>query len=262
MWELTIQTVTLAAVLTILGLCSYTFVGYIRLLHLLRQFRSAARKMECDDLIDQLLADAGTPAEKQESAGAPAEKQESAGAPVVASRQSCDQKRARLAAIAAGGTTKQYLGKQLTLSQVDDMTDDEVSKHYDRYEARLGSSMVKTLGASALQMYALAAGKFLPIPPENVPQLVSDLNEDPFVQHALTTACCELYHRCGMYIAPLTAAMTTAKHCRFGDRESSANMTAEDGGGGTARDNIEIDGAGGNDGERRCSAGEREGDRG
>ena len=135
MWELTIQTVTLAAVLTILGLCSYTFVGYIRLLHLLRKFRSAARKMECDDLIDQLLADAGTPAEKQESAGAP----------VVASRQSCDQKRARLAAIAAGGTTKQYLGKQLTLSQVDDITDDEVSKHYDRYEARLGSSMVKTL---------------------------------------------------------------------------------------------------------------------
>ena len=142
MWELTIQTVTLAAVLTILGLCSYTFVGYIRLLHLLRKFRSATRKMECDDLIDQLLADAGTAPEKQESAGAP----------VVASRQSCDQKRARLAAIAAGGMTKQYLGKQLTLAQVDDMTDDEVSKHYNRYEARLGSSMVKTLGASALQM--------------------------------------------------------------------------------------------------------------
>ena len=27
-----------------------------------------------------------------------------------------------------------------------------------------------------------------------------------------------MYYRYGMYLAPLTAAMTTAKHCRFGDR--------------------------------------------
>ena len=83
MWELTIQTVTLAAVLAILGLCSYLFVGYIRLLRcykqaktLLLQLLRAARKMECDDLIDQLLNEresAGgrcTTLEKQESAGA------------------------------------------------------------------------------------------------------------------------------------------------------------------------------------------------
>ena len=31
------------------------------------------------------------------------------------------------------------------------MTDDEVSKHYGRYEARLGASMTKTLGSSALR---------------------------------------------------------------------------------------------------------------
>ena len=47
---------------------------------------------------------------------------------------------------------------------------------------------------------------------------MADLEDDPFVEHALTTACCEMYYRYGMYLAPLTAAMTTAKHCRFGDR--------------------------------------------
>ena len=104
------------------------------------------------------------------------------------------------------------------------MGDDEISKHYGRYEARLGASMTKTLGASALQMYALVAGNLLPIPPENHALLVADLEEDPFVEHALTTACCELYYRYGMYLAPLTTAMTTAKHCQFGDRGSLANI--------------------------------------
>ena len=107
------------------------------------------------------------------------------------------------------------------------MADDEISKHYSRYEAHLGASMTKTLGASALQIYALAAGKVLPIPPENHALLVADLEEDPFVEHALTTACCELYYRYGMYLAPLTAAMTTAKHCQFGDQGSPANISTD-----------------------------------
>ena len=39
---------------------------------------------------------------------------------------------------------------------------------------------------------------------------------DPFVGHALSCATCELYHRYGMFLAPLTAALTTLKHCQFG----------------------------------------------
>ena len=227
MWELT-QPVILVAVLTILALCSIASVEYIRLRrevkHVISQLQSivqtVARKMECDDLIDQVLSLDDLPREREKPAA-------------DTSQQEQEQKRARLAAIVAGGTARKYLGKQLTLAQVDEMTDDEVSKHYCRYEARLGASMTKTLGASALQMYSLVAGTFLPIPPENQPQLVSDLIEDPFVEHALTTACCELYYRYGMYLAPLTAAMTTVKHCQFGEKRSLTN-TAEDG-----RDRIE-----------------------
>ena len=178
-------------------------VEYIRLRSsVLYAVRSVGKKMECDDLIDQLLSE-DPPA-------------------VALSQIKCDadpeKKRARLAAIVAGGTAKKYLGKQPTLAQIDEMTDVEIQKYYTRYEARLGASMTKTLGNSALQMYALAAGRLLPIPPENHIQLVADLEDDPFVEHALTTACCEMYYRYGMYLAPLTAAMTTAKHCRFGDR--------------------------------------------
>ena len=137
--------------------------------------------------------------------------------------------------MAAGGQARQYLGAQrLTADQIDSMGNDEVEKLYARYEAWLGAAMSKTLGQAALQLYSGVASMFLPIPLENQPKLVSDLEADSFVCHALSSATCELYHRYGMYLAPLTAALTTAKHCQFKLAstqiiESDANDLHEDG---------------------------------
>ena len=135
--------------------------------------------------------------------------------------------RERLAALAAGGQAKQYLGKELTPDQIDTLTEVEVEKQYARYEVRLGAAMTKTLGQAALQIYLGVVSMFLPIPPENQPALVHDLENDPFVGHALSRATCELYHHYGMCLAPLTAALTTAKYCQFGHQYS---QTINDGG--------------------------------
>ena len=209
MWQallLTLNTVLLLTILVVIGL---GLVEYIRLKHMVAHIR---HRMDCDELIDQLIAeDTGavcSPRMDQPTPGAIGTEQDSSAHSVTA------QQRARLAAVVAGGQAREYLGKQVTVADVEEMQEEEIAKLYRRYEARLGATMTKTLGASALQMYALAAGTILPIPPENQPRLVQDLESDPFVGHALTTACCELYHRFGMYLAPLTALLTTARHCR------------------------------------------------
>lgn len=178
-----------------------------------------ARIMQMDELIDELL-------EADTQAGQPVIAATigcSAATDVVASLspppgRQVDAHRERLAALAAGGQARQYLGKGLSADQIDSLDEDEVEKLYARYEARLGARMVKTLGQAALQLYAGAASMFLPIPQENQPALVADLETDPFVGHALSSATCELYHRYGMFLAPLTAAITTARHCQFGHR--------------------------------------------
>ena len=126
--------------------------------------------------------------------------------------------RDRLGALAAGGQSKQYLGKALSADEIDSLNDDQVEKLYTRYEARLGAAMTKTLGQAALQLYTRIAGMFLPIPADHQPKLIADLETDPFVGHALSSASCELYHRYGMFLAPLTTALTTAKYCQFGDK--------------------------------------------
>ena len=99
------------------------------------------------------------------------------------------------------------------------MDEEELEKLYSRYESRLGAAMTRTLGAAALQLYTSAASMLLPIPPEEQPELLSELESDPFVEHAVSGATCELYHRFGMYLAPVTAALTTLRHCRFAQHD-------------------------------------------
>ena len=135
--------------------------------------------------------------------------------------------RERLASVAAGwgegmgGQAGRYgllaLGKALTASHIEELDDSEIERLYARYEARLGAAMTKTLGSAALQLYAVVS-MFLPLPAENQPGIIADLEGDPFVWHALSSATCELYHRYGMFLAPLTAALSTFKHCQYGHR--------------------------------------------
>ena len=127
--------------------------------------------------------------------------------------------RERLIALVVGGKAKVYLGKEVSVDKIDSMSNEEVEKLYARYESRLGATMTKTLGQAILQLYARAAGHVLPIPPASQNLLYTDLENDPFVGHALTSVTCELYHKYGMYLAPITTALTTARYCEFKQKD-------------------------------------------
>ena len=237
------QSVNFITQLVVLGILAWGVCEYIRLRHALwniRHYVSRIVTMDLDEIIDNLLdADNDAVAKHdttyQHRAGSETttrsvsvrgEADGTSGA-ATTSQKMYQQHRERLAALCAGGRARQYLGKALSVDQVDNMEDEEVEKLYGRYEARLGAAMTKTLGAAALQLYTSVASMLLPIPPEDQPVLLAELEADPFVEHAVSGATCELYHRFGMYLAPLTAGLTTLRHCRFGD---SANNMDQDGG--------------------------------
>ena len=121
-----------------------------------------------------------------------------------------EKKRERLSTIVAGGKSKQYLGRELQMSDIDKMTTEQINKLYCKYEARLGASMTKTLGNSFINLYVMGVSKYFKV--VDPPKLIQDLEEDPFVNNALNNTCCELYYRFGMYLAPFTAMLTTARH--------------------------------------------------
>ena len=107
-----------------------------------------------DDLLDGLLAN-------ETEVKAPAAP--SASVPAVPQTTTVAEQRDRLAIIAAGGQARKYLGKSLSLEEIDKMDDDEVRKIYTRYEARLGVCMTKTLGKAALQLCTTVTTMFLPV---------------------------------------------------------------------------------------------------
>lgn len=204
--------------LALLCILSWGVCEYIRLRQQWMNIKRRIVTMDIDGVIDELLeADQAGPETMTRGVGGEgAIVFDNNGTSATTSPQS-SQHRERLAALVAGGQAKQFLGRAWTVDQIETLGEDEVEKLYARYEARLGAAMTKTLGQAALQLYTGMASMFLPIPPENRQALVADLEADPFVGHALGSATCELYHRYGMYLAPLTTALTTAKYCRFGD---------------------------------------------
>ena len=126
------------------------------------------RKMDCDELIDEMLSCSGGTAEKQRYEGTAGDSLASPDAcsggttgHEITSQKASDRMqnyRERLASIAVVGQAGQYgllaHVKDFSVSHIEELDNSEIERLYARYEARLGAAMTKTLGSAALQLYA------------------------------------------------------------------------------------------------------------
>ena len=102
------------------------------------------------------------------------------------------------------------MGKVYTKDQLKKLSDEEVEKLFNNYEAKLSGQMVKSLGHSIINMYSMGACAALRI--SNQDALSEDLENDPFLNYALQRFTCELYYRFGSFLAPLSAGIITSRH--------------------------------------------------
>ena len=70
--------------------------------------------------------------------------------------------------------------------------------------------MVKILGHSIINMYLNGACSALGIAIQEA--LSKDLENNPFLNSALQRFTCELYHRFGSFLAPLSVGIITSRH--------------------------------------------------
>ena len=131
------------------------------------------------------------------------------------------------------GNRELYLDKVYTEDQLAKLSEEEVEKLFNNYEAKLSGQMVKSLGKSIINMYSMGACAVLGINDQEA--LSEDLENDPFLNTALQKATCELYYRFGSFLAPLSAGIITSRHylseCnKNGERTSGMvdNKTGED----------------------------------
>ena len=110
--------------------------------------------------------------------------------------------------------SKLYLGKAYTEDQLAKLSEEEVEKLFNNYEAKLSGQMVHSLGHSIINMYSMGACAALGMSNQDV--LSEDLEGDPFLNSALQRFTCELYYRFGSFLAPLSIGIITSRHYLWG----------------------------------------------
>jgi hypothetical protein len=200
-----LQVLMLLLQVVLLGLVGWVALFCIRAraqLMIARRNFERVSKMDLKELLDSIPDIDGPHRAEAEPP------QHNAEAPAVIS-----MKRARVAAEIAGGHRLVLKGKPVTPEMVETLPDSDVEDLCARVEARIGAAMSKSLGSSLLHLYTSAASTLLPIPTTEQKILTKELEEDPLVRDWLQATCCQLYYRYGMFLAPLSAAIITAKHC-------------------------------------------------
>ena len=121
-----------------------------------------------------------------------------------------DTKRQKLLECVLTRNNKLHLGKVYTEEQLKKLSEEEVEKLFNNYEAKLSGQMAKSLGKSIINMYSMGACAALRI--TNHDALSEDLGNDPFINFALQRFTCELYYRFGSFLAPLSVGIITSRH--------------------------------------------------
>ena len=89
-----------------------------------------------------------------------------------------------LVILASLGTTKEYLGVEMSLEKIHKLSDKEVEKYFNRYQKVAGQKMANGLVDSAIRTATKVISCFLPI--DDTEALCSDLQKDELVKRELS----------------------------------------------------------------------------
>ena len=131
-----------------------------------------------------------------------------------------------LVILASLGTTKEYLGVEMSLEKIHKLPDKEVEKFFNRYQKVAGQKMANGLVDSVISTATKAISCFLPI--DDTEELCYDLQNDELVKRELSNIAGLLVVRGGRLVALGSALFQVVRHIKFnresdsetGDRES------------------------------------------
>ena len=124
-----------------------------------------------------------------------------------------------LVILASLGTTKEYLGVEMSLEKIHKLPDKEVEKFFNRYQKVAGQKMANGLVDSAISTATKVISCFLPI--DDTEELCYDLQNDELVKRELSNIAGLLVVRGGRLVALGSALFQVVRHIKF-NRDSEA----------------------------------------
>ena len=141
-----------------------------------------------------------------------------------------------LVILASLGTTKEYLGVEMSLEKIHKLSDKEVEKYFNRYQKVAGQKMANGLVDSAISTATKVISCFLPI--DDTEELCYDLQNDELVKRELSNIAGLLVVRGGRLVALGSALFQVVRHIKFnresesdreyGDSEAGAKLRASE----------------------------------
>ena len=130
-----------------------------------------------------------------------------------------------LVILASLGTTKEYLGVEMSLEKIHKFSDKEVEKYFNRYQKVAGQKMANGLVDSAISTAKKVISCFLPI--DDTEELCYDLQNDELVKRELSNIAGLLVVRGGRLVALGSALFQVARHIKF-NRDSDSDRESGD----------------------------------
>ena len=130
-----------------------------------------------------------------------------------------------LVILASLGTTKEYLGVEMSLEKIHKFSDKEVEKYFNRYQKVAGQKMANGLVDSAISTAKKVISCFLPI--DDTEELCYDLQNDELVKRELSIIAGLLVVRGGRLVALGSALFQVARHIKF-NRDSDSDRESGD----------------------------------
>ena len=136
-----------------------------------------------------------------------------------------DYQKESLVILASLGTTKEYLGVEMSLEKIHKLPDKEVEKFFNRYQKVAGQKMANGLVDSAISTATKVISFFLPI--DDTEELCYDLQNDELVKRELSNIAGLLVVRGGRLVALGSALFQVVRHIKF-NRESESESDDSD----------------------------------
>ena len=137
-----------------------------------------------------------------------------------------DFQKESLVILASLGTTKEYLGVEMSLEKIHKLPDKEVEKFFNRYQKVAGQKMANGLVDSAISTATKVISCFLPI--DDTEELCYDLQNDELVKRELSNIAGLLVVRGGRLVALGSALFQVVRHIKFNTESESDSDSDRD----------------------------------
>ena len=131
-----------------------------------------------------------------------------------------ESERESLSILATLGTTKEFLGVEISLGDVKKLSTKDVEKVYLRYQSILGKQLSSSLVDSAVLAASKAVTMVVTI--DDTEQLYQDLKSDEIIKRELSSFIGLLILKGGRLVALASAFFQVAKHVTIGKQEETS----------------------------------------